>query len=80
MLKNPPPPNSADSARSILIEKARALEARGRPDMAIQLWQQILLSTPDNTEALAALARDYKLAGNADQAEPTLDRLRKHQP
>jgi tetratricopeptide (TPR) repeat protein len=32
--------------------KAHALEARGRPDMAIQLWQQILLSDPNNTEAL----------------------------
>ena len=72
--------NSANAARASLVEKARALEARGRPDMAIQLWQQILLSTPENTEALAALARDYKLIGSVDQANQALDRLRKISP
>jgi len=36
----------ASAARSVLMDKARALEARGRPDMAIQEWQQILLSDP----------------------------------
>ena len=72
--------NSADAARAILADKAHALEARGRPDIAIQLWQQVLLSTPDNTEALAGLARDYKLTGAAQQANETLDRLRKISP
>ncbi|MGA3332979.1 MAG: cellulose synthase subunit BcsC-related outer membrane protein [Terracidiphilus sp.] len=62
------------------MEKARALEARGRPDMAIQLWQQILLSTPENTEAITGLARDYKLIGSLDQANQALDRLRKISP
>ncbi len=71
---------SADAARTILVEKAHILEARGRLDMAIQLWQQILLSTPDNAEALAALARDYKLTGAAAQADQTLDRLRRVSP
>jgi hypothetical protein len=32
-----------DSARNALVDKARTLESRGRPDMAVQLWQQILL-------------------------------------
>ncbi|MGB7267698.1 MAG: tetratricopeptide repeat protein, partial [Terracidiphilus sp.] len=72
--------NSAEAARAILAEKAHALEARGRPDMAIQLWQQVLLSAPEDTEALAALARDYKLTGAANQANATLDRLRKVSP
>ena len=71
---------SADAARTILVEKAHILEARGRLDMAIQLWQQVLLSTPDNAEALAALARDYKLTGAAAQADQTLDRLRRVSP
>jgi tetratricopeptide (TPR) repeat protein len=75
-----PASEPADSARTLLAEEARALEARGRPDMAIQLWQQILLSTPDNAQALAALARDYKLAGNDDKANQTLDRLRRVSP
>ena len=71
---------SADSARAALAEKARAFEARGRPDMAIQLWQQILLSAPGNTEALAALASDYKLTGSTEQSDQALDRLRRIKP
>jgi tetratricopeptide (TPR) repeat protein len=61
------------------VDKARALESRGRPDMAVQLWQQILLSDPNNTEALAGLARDYKLMGAADKSDEALDRLRREQ-
>jgi tetratricopeptide (TPR) repeat protein len=72
--------NSAEAARASLEAKARALEARGRPDMAAQEWQQILLSEPNNVEALAGLARDYKLMGSSDLANQTLDRLRKVSP
>jgi tetratricopeptide (TPR) repeat protein len=71
---------TANQTRQVLIDKARALEARGRPDMAIQLWQQILLSDPNNADALAGLAKDYKLSGSADQAGSALDRLRKVNP
>ena len=82
------PKNPAESSlhrpvqatRAILVEKARALESRGRPDMAVQLWQQILLSDPNNTEALAGLARDLQADGRVDQADETLDRLRKVNP
>src|ERR1035437_5053421 len=69
-----------DQTRLILVEKARALEARGRPDMAIQLWQQILLSDPKNTEALAGMAKDYKLIGSKAQSDEALDRLRQVNP
>lgn len=69
-----------DDARRILVDKAHALETRGRPDMAVQLWQQILLSEPNNVEALAGLARDYKLTGANDQANEALERLRKADP
>jgi tetratricopeptide (TPR) repeat protein len=48
--------------------------------MAVQLWQQILLSEPNNTDALAGLARDYKLMGAADMAAGALDRLRRINP
>ena len=68
------------STRVILAEKARALELRGRPDMAVQLWQQILLSDTNNTEALAGLAKNYKLTGFADKASEALERLRKINP
>jgi tetratricopeptide (TPR) repeat protein len=68
--------SSADAARASLAEKAHALEARGRPDLAIQLWQQILLSDPRNAAALAGLAKDYRLIGSDALANQTLDRLR----
>src|SRR3954469_8675178 len=71
---------SPDRARQILIANAHALESRGRPDMAIQIWQQVLLSDPKNAEALAGLARDYKLSGNLTQAESTLEKLRAIHP
>lgn len=80
MAQKKPANGSPDQTRTILIEKAHALEARGRPDMAIQLWQQILLSDPKSTEALAGLAKDYKLIGSADQSNAALDRLRSVNP
>ncbi|MDR3741709.1 MAG: tetratricopeptide repeat protein, partial [Terracidiphilus sp.] len=69
-----------DAARTTLVDKARTLESRGRPDMAVQLWQQVLLSEPNNAEALAGLAKDYKLMGAADKATEALDRLRRAHP
>jgi cellulose synthase operon protein C len=74
-----PAQSSVESTRAILVEKGHALEARGRPDMAIQLWQQILLSDPNNADALAGLARDLKLIGS-EKAPEALDRLRKANP
>ncbi len=80
LVQNAAAQSSASSARTVLVEKARAAESRGRPDLAVQLWQQILLADPNNAEALAGLARDYKLMGNADRASQTLDRLRRVNP
>ena len=78
--KKPANNGTADQTRTILVGKAHALEARGRPDMAIQLWQQILLSDPNNAEALAGLAKDYKLIGSSAQADEALARLKKVNP
>ncbi|MGA2168951.1 MAG: cellulose synthase subunit BcsC-related outer membrane protein [Terracidiphilus sp.] len=74
-----PAVSSPEATRSILVDKAHALESRGRPDMAIQLWQQILLSDPKNSNALAGLARDLRLIGS-DKAGEALERLRKLNP
>jgi tetratricopeptide (TPR) repeat protein len=82
LAQNTPRKTSADSpasTRALLADKAKALEARGRPDLSIQLWQQILLSEPNNVEALAGLAKDLKLTGS-DKAIDALDRLRKASP
>jgi len=67
-------------AEKTLIEKAQALESRGRPDIAVQVWQQILLSDPNNQLALAGVARDYRLSGNSAASDEALDKLRKINP
>src|ERR1035438_10359498 len=71
---------SANATRGVLVQKAHALESRGRPDMAIQIWQQILLSDTKNTEALAGLAKDYKLTGALDKSSAALGQLREINP
>ena len=71
---------TVNDTRKILAEKARSLELRGRPDMALQSWQQILLSDPNNAEALAGLAKDYKLIGSPDKSNEALERLRSINP
>jgi cellulose synthase operon protein C len=75
-----PASSSAEKTRQVLAANARALDSRGRPDMAIQIWQQILLSDPNNSEALAGLARDYKLSGSSDKSDQMLEKLRAVNP
>ena len=73
------PADAGGTTRTLMIEKGHALESRGRPDLAIQVWQQVLLSDPNNVEALAGIARDLKLTGS-DKAAAALDRLRSVSP
>ena len=70
----------AQSATQSLLDKAHALEVRGRMDMAAQTWQQVLLADPQNTTALAGLARAAKLGGNNALASTYLERLRAINP
>jgi len=74
-----PSPDASTSTRTLMVEKGHALESRGRPDLAVQVWQQVLLSDPKNADALAGLARDLKLTGS-DKAAAALDRLRSVSP
>ncbi len=68
------------SATQVLLDKAHTLEAKGRMDMAAQTWQQVLLSDPNNTEALSGLARAAKLSGNGQLSASYLERLRAINP
>jgi cellulose synthase operon protein C len=63
-----------------VVEKARSLESRGLMDLAAQTWQQVLLSQPDNTEALAGLARAAKRRGMDAEAARYVQRLRQINP
>lgn len=49
-------------------------------DMAAQTWQQVLLSDPNNAEALGGLARSAKLSGNLALANTYIERLRSVNP
>jgi tetratricopeptide (TPR) repeat protein len=71
---------AAESATQSLLDKAHALEVRGRLDMAAQTWQQVLLSDPNNVDALAGLARAAKVSGNNALAGTYIDRLRAINP
>jgi cellulose synthase operon protein C len=64
----------------ILLAKARSLELRGRVDLAAQNWQKVLLANPNQTEALAGLARAAREDGRANDERSYLDRLRKINP
>ncbi len=70
------PAAAGNAATQALLDKARALEARGRMDMAAQTWQQVLLADPNNTDALGGLARSAKMAGNQSLANSYIQRLK----
>jgi tetratricopeptide (TPR) repeat protein len=67
-------------ATRTLLDKARDLEARGRRDLAIQAWQQVLLAEPDNVEALRNLARATRLSGDAKLSDTYERQLRTVSP
>jgi tetratricopeptide (TPR) repeat protein len=43
--------------KKILTDRANYWDRQGRGDMAVQVWEQLLLVDPDNVQALAGLAR-----------------------
>ncbi|PWU06431.1 MAG: hypothetical protein C5B47_07560, partial [Verrucomicrobia bacterium] len=75
-----PAPSQAPGGVDILLGKARSLEARGRIDLAADNWRKILLVNPNQTEAIAGLARVAKENGQIDEERSYLDRLRKINP
>lgn len=68
------------SGVDVLLAKARSLELRGRVDLAAQNWHKVLLVNPNQTEALAGLARAAKENGKEGEEHSYLDRLRKLNP
>ena len=73
-------PSQTQGGVDILLAKARSLEARGSIDLAVQNWREVLLVNPNQTEALAGLARSAKQNGQIDEERSYLDRLRKINP
>lgn len=75
-----PAPSQTPGGMDILLAKARSLELRGRIDLAADNWHKVLLVNPNQTEALAGLARVAKENGQLDQEHSYLDHLRKINP
>ena len=76
----PPPHPTTPAATQAVLDSAHQLEVRGRLDLATQRWQQVLLSDPNNTEALGGLARAAKMGGDIPLSNRYLDRLRAINP
>jgi len=70
------PIHGQSAAQKVLLEKATSQEQSGHIDLAAQTWQQVLLSDPNNEEALAGLGRWAKLTGDDAAAQTYIDRLR----
>jgi tetratricopeptide (TPR) repeat protein len=78
-----PTASAASTSASVtqsLLDKARAFEERGRIDMSVQTWQQVLQADPYNVEALTGLARAARLNGDIVLSNTYLDRLRAVNP
>ncbi len=73
-------PQEAPSAVQVLLARARTLSEHGQKSTAIQIWQQVLLADPQNEEALAGLARSYRLQGDTTHSEHYLNDLRRFHP
>lgn len=65
-----------NDAVGIYIERARTQDAQGRHDLASANWKQVLLLSPRQPEALAALARFYRDAGDSTTANMYQERLK----
>jgi Flp pilus assembly protein TadD len=68
---------SAESpAEKVLLAKAQSLLAHGHLDLAIQTWQQVLLSDPTDREALLGIAKADMQLGKTEEAQRFAQRLR----
>ena len=68
---------SAESpAEKMLLTKAQSLVAHGHLDLAVQTWQQVLLSDPNDREALLGIAKADMQLGKTDEAQKYTQRLR----
>lgn len=66
--------------QSSILEQARSEAAAGHFDRAAQLFQSVLASTPDNTDALSGLVDTLGAAGHWRDSLPALERLVQLQP
>jgi tetratricopeptide (TPR) repeat protein len=67
----------SSSAVRALLARARTLAAHGHLEIAVQTWQQVLLSEANNLEALRGIADADMQLGRKKEAQIYLDRLKR---
>lgn len=67
---------ASSQAEQVLLTRAQSLAQRGQLEIAIQTWQQVLLSDPNSKEALTGIAGAEMHLGRPKDAELYLDKLR----
>jgi tetratricopeptide (TPR) repeat protein len=70
------PLSAQSTAEKILLSKAQSLVAHGHLELAVQTWQQVLLSDPTDRDALLGIAKADMQLGNTEEAEKYVQKLR----
>ena len=70
------PLSAQSTAEKVLLAKAQSLVAHGHLELAVQTWQQVLLSDSTDREALLGIARADMQLGKTEEAQKYLQRLR----
>ena len=70
------PLSAQSTAEKVLLSKAQSLVAHGHLELAVQTWQQVLLSDPTDRDALLGIAKADMLLGKTEEAEKYVQRLR----
>ena len=77
---NAAPASGTGDAVAELAQQARYWESKNRYEMGAESWRKLLRLSPNNSDALAALALDEARSGQAGQASSDLDQLRATDP
>jgi cellulose synthase operon protein C len=64
------------AAEKVLLAKAQSLVANGHLELAVQTWQQVLLSDPTNRDAFLGIAKADMQLGKTEEAQKYAQRLR----
>jgi cellulose synthase operon protein C len=70
------PLSAQSTAEKILLSKAQSLVAHGHLELAVQTWQQVLLSDPTDRDALVGIAKADMQLGKTEEAQKYVQKLR----
>jgi len=70
------PLSAQSTAEKVLLAKAQSLVAHGHLELAIQTWQQVLLSDPGDRDALLGIAKADMQLGKPEEAHKYVQKLR----